>query len=331
MRPAPRALPLIFGVLVSTHACETQRTAPFAQSARDRAVQVAATVDGAALRRHVEGIVAEHKAEEPVVSRWSTRAPYTHLKSAQYVSSTFASLGLSPQVERATISGEDYSSIYVDLPGTRPEMVLVSGHHDALHQSGADDNASAVAVLLEAARILKDTKPKRTIRIIAFDGEEKGLLASGAYVDAHRGDPIRAVVNMDCVGYASHAEGSQEAPPGLSLRDAGDFIAVIANGPAADDLSRVLGLAPAMPSPVDALGLLVSRDGWTPATGDFLRSDHAPFWIAGVPALFFTDTADFRNKNYHTANDTPDKLDYEFLRRVAAYVIGTVAAVAENE
>jgi hypothetical protein len=57
-----------------------------------------------------------------------------------------------------------------------------------------------------------------------------------------------------------------------------------------------------------------------PDTGDFRRSDHDPFWQEGIPAVMWTDTAEFRNPNYHEPGNTPDTLDYGFLRRVAQLV-----------
>ena len=55
-----------------------------------------------------------------------------------------------------------------------------------------------------------------------------------------------------------------------------------------------------------------------------LRSDHVPFWEAGVPALMWTDTAEFRNPHYHRPTDTPETLDYEFLAGVARLLVHAV-------
>jgi hypothetical protein len=54
------------------------------------------------------------------------------------------------------------------------------------------------------------------------------------------------------------------------------------------------------------------------------RSDHAPFWEAGIPALMWTDTAEFRNPNYHRPSDTPESLDYEFMAEVTRLLIRVV-------
>jgi hypothetical protein len=60
-----------------------------------------------------------------------------------------------------------------------------------------------------------------------------------------------------------------------------------------------------------------------------LRSDHAPFWEADIPALMWTDTAEFRNPNYHQATDTPDTLDYAFMTEVARLLVRAVLTIFE--
>ena len=320
---------LLAGLLV-VDACTSAEVPEFAPPATARAADAAGKIDGGNLRAHVAAIVDARAKEQPVVSPYSIQKPHTHLSSADYMIREFRALGYAPVVENTSRNGMDLTTVYVDIPGTRPELVLLTGHHDAWYQAGADDNATALAVMLEGARVLKDTKPTRSVRIIAFDGEEEGLIGAQRYLAEHAGDQVAMMVNMDCVGYASHEKGSQDAPAGLALRDTGDFLLAIANEPARNAATQVVRLASALPSPVYMLGLVAPGDGYTPASGSFLRSDHGPFWAAGIPALFLTDTADFRNHNYHTPEDTPEKLDYDFLARAAALTVGAVAAFAES-
>jgi hypothetical protein len=84
------------------------------------------------------------------------------------------------------------SNTVAEIPGTdlKKELVMLGGHMDSWHSgTGATDNAAGVAVALEAVRILKalDLKPRRTIRIALWSGEEQGLLGSRAYVTKHFG------------------------------------------------------------------------------------------------------------------------------------------------
>ena len=168
------------------------------------------------------------------------------------------------------------------------------------------------------------------MRIIAFDREEEGLIGSDRYARAHVGETIAGIINMDCVGYASRAPGSQSAPPGLALRSVGDFLAIIASDASAELLSSVTKLSTELPHPPNVLGLVAPGNGHNAAGAAFLRSDHAAFWQQGIPALFLTDTANYRNHNYHRASDLPETLDYDFLSRNAALVVAATVALAEE-
>lgn len=311
--------------------CGAARDAQFSGDALAAAQRAAPGADASALRPFIEQLVALRGAEPPVLSRYSERQGITHFNSLGLVVDRLTSLGYPPVFEAFGEGELAGTNVYADLAGDTPELVLVSGHHDAWFQSGADDNGSALAVILETARALKGQRFRRTVRFIAFDREEEGLLGAQAYTDKHAGESIRMVINMDCVGYASHEAGSQGAPTGFALRDRGDFIAVLANRPAVPDATRFIHLAAQLPSPVDVVGLLTPGDSDYPGVGAFLRSDHAHFWFRGIPALFVTDTADFRNHHYHTPDDQPDTLDYDFLSRVAQLVAASAAAFAETE
>jgi Zn-dependent M28 family amino/carboxypeptidase len=64
---------------------------------------------------------------------------------------------------------------------------------------------------------------------------------------------------------------------------------------------------------------------------EMFRSDHSPFWAAGIPAVLITDTANFRNPNYHAPTDTPNTLDYDFLRRVTVALTAAVVGHSSGE
>ena len=104
--------------------------------------------------------------------------------------------------------------------------------------------------------------------------------------------------------------------PGFAAPDVGDFLALIANRHSNAIGEALLKLAAGyVPQfPVVALKMYLGIERYFK---DLHRSDHAPFWEAGVPAIMWTDTSEFRNPNYHRASDTPDTLDYEFVARVA--------------
>ncbi len=317
---------LFIGTALLSSSCQQDG---FSDQVTAQAQQVAAEIDGDKLASHVRGLLKERQQESSVASVFWGGMPLRRKNAAAYIDSYWKGLGLTVQHERELQNQIETENLFVDLPGRSADLVLVSGHYDNWHL-GADDNASAVAVLLETARILQSKNLSKTVRIIAFDREEEGLIGSDRYARAHATDKVTAMINMDCVGYASRSPNSQSAPPGLALRSVGDFLAIIASDASATMLSRVTRLSTALPHPTPVLGLVAPGDSHNAVGGAFLRSDHAAFWRADIPALFFTDTANYRNRNYHKESDLPDTLDYEFLKRNAALVVATAVALSEE-
>jgi Zn-dependent M28 family amino/carboxypeptidase len=200
--------------------------------------------------------------------------------------------------------------------------LLLGAHYDSVPGTpGADDNGSAVAVCLECARLLEENEIGSTM-IVLFNREEDGLLGSSEFV-ANFAAPSEWVIEeahvFEMVGFCTHAPGSQRLPPGLpavAAPDVGDFLALLANRRSNAIAENLLTLAATYvpQSPVLALKIYLGIERFF---GHLLRSDHAPFWEAGIPAIMWTDTSEFRNPHYHLASDTPETLDYDFLSQVA--------------
>lgn len=192
---------------------------------------------------------------------------------------------------------------------------LVAAHYDSVPCSpGADDNASAVAVLLEVARAA--ASQQANVGFVAFNAEEEGLVGSSDFVA--ESPIVPSVVHvLEMVGYTDRRRGAQRKPFYLPIRmpDVGDFLGVIANAKSRPHLERVEAAARTSPFGPRLLTLR-TRFGVERLLFDLLRSDHVPFWKRGTPALMWTDTANFRNPNYHRGTDTPDTLDYAFMTRV---------------
>lgn len=314
-----------FGALVG---CEPEQT-EFSGAQLDAARERSPNVEPDRLAAHVQGLVDARAADTVETVSWYPEHDHTHIGSAEYVLRYCGDDGrLAVTVEDSDADGMHARNIVIDIPGTRApdEVVLLSAHFDAWF-AGADDNASGVAVALEAARILAAAPVDRSVRIALFDLEEYGLVGSNRFLQVHGVSGIVGGLNLDAVGFASRERGSQKAPLGLAVRDVGDFIAVIANDGGSEMLSQVARLPKALPIPLELIGILAPGDGSYPGTADFLRSDHAPFWRAGIPLLFVTDTASFRNERYHTTDDVPSSLDAEFFARTAELVVGAVSAL----
>ncbi len=244
--------------------------------------------------------------------------------------------------------------------GSEAARVVVAAHHDTVPRSpGADDNGSGLAALLELARLLAAREWEATLDLVAFDFEESNdpagdrtpsFAGSRAYVEAlvRQGIALRGAFVYDLIAYASAEPGSQRVPAGLDRlypgelaalaqrESRGDFIVAIGLGDARGaELTRAFGAAadgaglPVLPLGVPAelarRGVAASAFA---APNDLFRSDHISFWAAGLPALFLTDTANFRNPHYHQPSDRPETLDPFFWAKVVAATYAAVASLA---
>jgi Zn-dependent M28 family amino/carboxypeptidase len=217
------------------------------------------------------------------------------------------------------------SNVIAELPGlTHPEEIILVGAHFDAYWMGADDNTSGVAAVLELARVLSRYRFDRTIRFVGFDLEELGMVGSNRYVDASAGERVVSSLIFDCIGYYSSAANSQQSLPGLPAPSVGDFLAVIGNEESSARASEVFALNERLGF-MKVVPIIAPRDGSSPAAGNLLRSDHAPFWLTGQQSLFFTDTADFRNPNYHQETDTPDTLDFALYTQAVRLSAATLA------
>ena len=136
------------------------------------------------------------------------------------------------------------------------------------------------------------------------------------------------MVSLETIGYFSDEPNSQKSPipPIKGVFEpptVGDNIALV--GFSRDQAfvqSLERGLKAGSPE------LKVSAFAFPMALPDLMRSDHAPFYAAGVPAVMLTDTANFRNPNYHKPTDTVETIDAERFTRVVRGVVGAVGEVA---
>jgi hypothetical protein len=226
----------------------------------------------------------------------------------------------APAVMHLGLGGATTRNVVAVLAGRSPDLrgqvVVVGAHDDHLGlggpnaldpdstgkvHNGADDNASGTAALLEIARRLRGSRPARTIVLVAFSGEELGVLGSAHYVKEAVPFPIDSVVamvNLDMVG---------------RLRD-GKLLALGAQ------------TATELPALLDSLNqryrfdLRASGDGWGP-------SDHASFYAAKKPVLhLFTDL----HEDYHRSTDDWDKLNVEGVVRVAHFAADLALTLADR-
>jgi Zn-dependent M28 family amino/carboxypeptidase len=252
------------------------------------------------------------------------RNPYDHYHEleqvAQYIYEEFLKMGLSVWEEPFQWEGKYYRNIIAEKKGTiSPENVFILGaHYDTVPDSpGADDNASAVAVLLEVARNIQELPLSPTVKLIAFALEEYGYVGSTLYAKKAKkeGEKILGMISLEMVGFTGP---KQNYPPYINPKyypHVGDFIGIIGNERSKDLLERVRQsfktYIPQLPSEF----LLVPGNG--EGMEEVRLSDHSPFWDQNFSALMVTDTAFLRNPNYHLPTDTMETLNFEFMKKVA--------------
>jgi len=211
-------------------------------------------------------------------------------------------------------------------------FVLLGAHYDSVPGTpGADDNASAVAVCLECARLIKRHEIG-SVMIVFFNREEDGLLGSSEFVAhlAGQASSIKEAHIFEMVGYSDGSPESQRMPPGLPpllAPDVGDFLALLANSGSNMIAENLINLAACYVRPFPVIALKIYF-GLEKAFGDLNRSDHAPFWRAGIPCIMWTDTSEFRNPHYHRASDTPDTLDYAFMSEVTKLALSRMISAS---
>lgn len=310
-------LTLIAGIFVSSYKVSSK-----AQASGLR-------VDGEQLRSHLQALSNER---------------YTNValgRTRTYLTRQLQSYGYEPTLQTFGSGETAGTNLSVVRPGihTPEQKILIGAHYDSVAGSpGADDNGSAVATALEIARVFANHSTHKTLQIVFFDQEEQqpaggGLLGSNAFVnDAANLDGLDSAVILEMVGYACYEPGCQTYPPGLeqqNLPTQGDFISVIGNSDAPDLLAIFATNIENAPTPdstseFKALTLAVPVGVSSSSMPDLFRSDHVPFWLKGISAVMVSDTANFRNPNYHQPSDTLESLDLVFLEQTAQYVVNCV-------
>jgi aminopeptidase YwaD len=278
-------------------------------------------VDPQQLRRTLETIVGE-------------RSPFSgqlHLAAVEsFIEKELSRYGLMVESDYFPYRGNNFRNLIGRLGAQRGNsLIILAAHFDSVQGTpGADDNASGVVVLLEAARVLAQARLRTQVLFCAFNLEELNMVGSTYFAKKLKaaGTKIHAMVSLEMIGYTDPRPGSQKYPAGLSwlYPDSGDFIGVIGNWNSnsllrafARRMREVQGLA------VETLSV-PGNGGLVPAVR---LSDHAPFWDLGYPALMITDTSFFRNPHYHGPTDTLETLNLDFMAKVCEGVIRAVLAL----
>lgn len=273
------------------------------------------SITAAGLSRHVRRLAAD-------IGERNVFHPQALQAAEDYIRQCWQQQGYPVTPQDYVAMGVRSANLEITRHGSRhpDEIILLGAHYDSVRGSpGANDNGSGVAALLELSRLFSTIEPACTVRFVAFTNEEPPFFPRGrpgsmlyAREARRRGDAIRLMIALETIGSYSSTPGSQRYPPLFRyfFPDRGDYIAFVSNYRSRRPMRR---LAQAFHAATDfplqhvATSALVPGVAW---------SDHLSFWRKRYPAMMITDTAFYRYPYYHTAEDTPDKLNYDAFARM---------------
>lgn len=240
---------------------------------------------------------------------------------AQYIFDEFSKNCDTVYYQTYLVNGAEYKNVIGSIGLDKKDKIVVGAHYDvAGDQEGADDNASGVAGLLELSRLLSKDTLEHRIDLVAYTLEEPPFFRTenmGSHIHAkslyENGEKIRGMICLEMIGYFSDNKKSQNYPAGflrLFYGNKGDFITVVqkfGNGKFGRQIKRKMKKqrlikTKAFKSPAKLAGIDLS--------------DHLNYWKYDYSAVMITDTAFYRNKNYHKATDKMETLDLHRLSLV---------------
>ncbi len=250
---------------------------------------------------------------------------YDNLESlnqvADYIKEQFLQYSADVMFQEYVVDDSVYKNVIASFGPPEAERIIIGAHYDVCGpQDGADDNASGVAGVLELARLIAKDSLRYRVDLVAYSLEEPPFFRSqymGSYIHAKylkdNEIKVKGMMALEMIGYYSDEPGSQDFPVGMMkwfYGDVGNFIAIVKkfrSGSFADRFESSFRKFCGIPVKSIAAPSFV--------TGiDF--SDHLNYWEMGFPAFMITDTAFFRNKNYHQTTDTIETLNFTKMAKV---------------
>ena len=283
------------------------------------------------LKKHVYTIV--EKFDDRVynnIEMLNATAKYIHNEFSKYSEDvSYQTYELTEFVDNEVF---EYKNVIANFKGTKEcsdGLLIVGGHYDTFGgHAGANDNTSAVAGLLELARVLKENPPKCDVQLVSYTLEEPpafGTEKMGSFIHAKRlkeqGVKVKLVIALDMIGFYNDEENSQMYPvPLMNLYypNQANFISIVSN------FSNILEVREAKNIFKETSNLPVYSINAPAVIPGIDFSDHRNYWKFNYPALMISDTAFYRSSNYHTEHDTPDTLDYEKMAKVVEGVYNMI-------
>jgi Zn-dependent M28 family amino/carboxypeptidase len=233
------------------------------------------------------------------------------------------------------VNNFDYHNVIASFGPEKGERIIVGAHYDTAGAlPGADDNASGVAALIELAHLLNKTTLARRVDLVAYTLEEPPYfrteyMGSAVHVKMlqKQNVQVRMMMALEMIGYFSDEPGSQYYPlPFMNwyYPTKGNYVAVVGNFFKGSDVRQ---LKQAMQGASDLPVYSINAPGFLPGVD---LSDHYNFWQAGYNAVMITNTAFYRNREYHSPFDTEDRLDYIRMGKVVQSVYAAILQLTED-
>ena len=275
------------------------------------------------LRTHVRALEGErHHVLSPA-----------HLQAAHdYIEAQWRRLEFDIALDEFSYMGERFVNLIGrPVPVPPGPSLIIGAHLDTVPGTpGADDNASGLAVMVEAARLLTARSLPVPLEFIAFTLEELGMVGSDHYAQTLRESqtPVLGMLSLEMVGF-TESKGDQRYPWFLQGRfpRVGTYLGLAGNGRSRRLLKTVAEAMRTVPG-LPIASLTLPANGWL--FPEARLSDHSPFWDRGYPALLVTDTSFFRNPHYHRSSDTLETLDLAFMEHVCRGLVAAVEVLAQS-
>lgn len=250
-------------------------------------------------------------------------------ETAAFIFSYFRQYADTVFYQTYSVNGITYGNVIARFGDTLSERLIIGAHYDVCgDQEGADDNASGIIGLLELARMLKAQKQQKNIELVAYTLEEPPFFRTdymGSFIHAQSlkqsNAKISGMICLEMIGYFKEEKHTQDYPLGLLklfYGSRGNYITVVnkfKKGKTARKFTKRMDQLAKLP--------VKKFNGPKSLTGiDF--SDHLNYWKMGFSACMVTDTAFYRNKNYHQKTDEMGTLN---ISRMAQVIDGVFLSI----
>jgi len=271
-------------------------------------------VDTISINKHLNSIINTEKPRN-----------YRNMESlnfvASYIHGDFEKYADTVYYQPYEVDGKMFKNVVAVFGLENQKTVVVGAHYDVCgNQDGADDNATGVVGLLELAKLLKGQDLKYRVELVAYTLEEPPFFRTesmGSYIHAktlkENGTDVYGMFCLEMIGYFDDTKKSQDYPLGiLSIiyGNKGNYITLV-NKVSKGKFSRKFNKQFKKNKRIKT-----KRFNAPSSLPGIDFSDHLNYWLFGYSALMITDTAFYRNKNYHQTTDTLETLDLTRMSKV---------------